>query len=126
MKIAIFPGYGSNNIPDFLIDAVNRQERNYRIVLAEEIEKLSDTHEEITDELFVAFRDGKLDIPYIKANDHIYFMSSAGYTEMIDEIALVDIDKDKPWRINDYDGAEGIEYFNGIKVVDEDTGECEW
>ena len=126
MKIAIFPGYGSNTIPDFLIDAVNKQERNYRVVLAEEIEKLNDTHEEITDELFIAFRDGKIDTPYIKANDHMYFMSSTGYTKMIDEIALVEIDKNKPWRINDYDGAEGVEYFKGIKVIDEDTGECEW
>lgn len=122
MKIALFPDLGGGTIPKMFQETINGNTRNWRVVLAEEIDKLPITCDEITDELFEEFREND-NMLYIKdKNNEMYFKGN----REIYVIAIEEVNTSKPWRVNEYDGAEEIQYFNGVTVIDEETNECEW
>ena len=122
MKIAIFPGYGSNCYTDFMIDALNNSDKYERATLADVLEALPITHEEINQKDYNEFEHNNKE--YIKDKEgQIYLKSNTGH---VCRVKLVEVATSQPWRINDYDGAESIEYFKGVEYVDKEIGLAEW
>lgn len=122
MKIAIFDSFGGDYLPKVVQEKVNEIGRWDRQMFAEELDKLPYTHEVLTQESF------KDDTDYLreKGSNKIYCISNEYGHRMTSSVSIVDIDTSKPWRIHIYDGAESIEYFNGVTVKNSETNESEW
>jgi hypothetical protein len=41
-------------------------------------------------------------------------------------MAVVDVDTSRPWRIAEYDGAEGIEYYSEPEILDKNSNYARW
>jgi len=134
MKIAIYPNYGSIYVPLFIKNQLlTKTWIQQRIEIATIVENLKSTHEEITQEiydLFVTHNSNEVNaLSYLKSsknNGLIYVKESElkyGQTYMIQ---IVDVDTTKIWKIGEYDGAEGIEYFSEPKIIDKSLNLGEW
>lgn len=122
MKIALFTGFGINKFPSFLkVEGVGIEKR---VNLAKEISKLPIMHNEPTFDDRRDLEQGKVKYFHylIKGEEGFIFNER----HELFNISIVDIDTSKPWKIVDYDGAESIEYFEGVKVLDEKYNLCEW
>jgi len=129
IKIAIFPSYGSNKIPSelsqdkTLIDIWSNKEDNYKIKflkarmrLAEIIQALPITHKEITSNVFKDFNKDKTRY-YIKDKNNIFMKDNTNKYPWGYRVEIVKVDTNKYWKIDEYDGAEGVEYLN-LEVYD--------
>ena len=58
--------------------------------------------------------------------DVIYVKDLESNYCMVYMMKIEDVDTSKIWRIEEYDGAEGIEYFNGVKITDKELNLGEW
>lgn len=130
IRIAIFTNYGGNFVPKEIHDKIKNSSKNYRIALAEELDNLPCTHEEITQEVYDSFTQDNSQI-YLKASKNkelIYTKEDGEYKEygLTSAITIETVDTSKPWRIADYDGAEGIEYFKHYNIIDKSINLCEW
>ena len=126
MKIAIFPGFGSNAVPEWLMKP-KYGSLDWRFELAEKIMELKDTHEvgvAITYEERQDLESGK--IKYFKQGNDFLFNDTSEIVSVLVNIRVEDIDIGSPWRITEYDGSEGIEYFEGVKVVNDKYNMCDW
>lgn len=134
IKIAIYPDFGSIYIPKFMEKQLSNRKFVYnRIEMAEIIEKLEPTHEAITQEIYEAYKSNKPNelnfFDYIKgANEShiIYVKDFENKPHFIYRIVVQEIDTSNIWRIDDYDGAEAIEYFSEPEIVDKDLNLGEW
>lgn len=125
VKIAINPTYGCLMIPSQFIDKINNECKNFRVTLAECIGELQDTHKEIDTDTYVNFKNQKTEW-YIKAGNDFYFKDLEEGFNVVYNLEIVEIDTNKKWKITEYDGAEGVVYFNEPKVMDEELNMCEW
>lgn len=134
MKIAIYPNHGSSYIPPFITKQLSGKDWIHnRIELANIIGRLEPTHEEITQEIYDLYSSHKPNelnfCDYIKdsKDPNVIFVkdleSQYGY---VYRIKVVDVDTSKIWRIGEYDGAEGIEYFNNPEIIDKDLNYGTW
>ncbi len=57
-------------------------------------------------------------IVYLKNLEDVY-----GFTYKME---VVDVDTSRIWKIIEYDGAEGIEYFSEPRIIDKDLNFGEW
>lgn len=119
MKIAIFPNHGGCGLPKFISDKLEDDGRLWRVKLSEILDKLPKTHEKITRDVY----DNLKEESYIK-DDEVIFVKKKDYYTV--QIKILEIDTSRPWRIYEYDGAEGVEYFNGVKIIDKETNMSEW
>lgn len=128
IKVAIFENYGYNYCPNWVLEKIDKN-KNFRISLAKllcefEINSFANslTNENFSN-VFEKLKSGKID--YIKFDDEFVWFCDLG-SKLSSKIRIVEVDTSKPWRINDYDGAESIEYFDGIKCIDEEINMCQW
>lgn len=137
IKIAIFSGYGSCDIPEWLLKNLPTPIYGVesRIKLAELLCNLKPTctEEEATQKAWDKFSKSKSmkRNPYFKIEGdnkvHLKICKDvAGSIPLEVEVSIEEIDISKPWRITEYDGGEYVEVFNGISVKDEKYNMCEW
>ncbi|MCG8474432.1 MAG: hypothetical protein MI784_03000 [Cytophagales bacterium] len=129
MKIAIFPGFGGCGYPDIISDKIKNYDdwdTMWRVRIAEIIEDIPDTYGVTEDNFYECFRDffsepNQKNV--FKFKDKMFFVSEYNH---VAEIQIVDIDTSRHWKVSEYDGAESVQYFNDIKVVNKITNESEW
>lgn len=117
MRIAIFPMYGGNILPVGLLDGVGDVSVNDRIVLAKYINCLPIFNSVTKEDLL---KSGMRRVFY-QGKDLLYFLNG----EDVCYIEVVDVKQPSLWRISEIDGAEYIEYFSGVRVLNK-YGMCEW
>lgn len=127
LKVAIYKGFGVNKIPKRFQDKVKDFSLEGRIALAEEISKV-----EVYDGL-LPLSEEILENYYKQGKDVIHVVTDKGEQLVCLEskcdcyiISVVEVDTEKPWRIGLYDGSEGIEYFDGLTVVNKEHNMCNW
>lgn len=123
-RIAINGRYGSFKIPNFLKENVNNSNRYYRVVLAELIDGIPDTHSKITQEIYDDFE--KNSIEYIKCGNYLYFKDFQEKYPIVNICKIVEVDTSLKWKISNYDGSETIEYFKDPKLVNATLNMWEW
>lgn len=127
VKVAIYKGFGCNKIPKRFKGSISDFSIESRVKLAEELLKIKvyegplPLSEEIVNE---EFKKGN-DIIHVvtKGREEFVCLESKCDCYIID---VVEVDTSKPWRLSDYDGSEGIEYFDGVQVVNEKYNMCNW
>lgn len=133
MKIAIITSYGIQGFPDVLIKNLPADLLGQRVELARRIEALPFTHKEPLDESqYEDFKKIPLDsvpIVYVRTESMpnsivVRFKPVFGQNET--DVRLVEIDTTVPWRINDYDGFEFVEYLPKPNVLDPESNYSEW
>lgn len=126
IRIAIYPNYGGFYTSKEAKEYINtRSDVNWRLSLAEYIDGLEDTHSNITQEVYDEFIRSK-DIPYIKSKGMFFFKNLEENFGLAYRVKVVDVDNTKKWRISEYDGAEGIEYFKEPVLVDKELNMYRW
>lgn len=127
-RVAIFPGYGSIKIPDIFKDKISRDGRNFRLVLAELIDELEDTKDNLTQRDFTIFektlysKEGS----YLKNKNLFYYKVKEDTYDRVLIIKVVDVDTSKKWKIDSYDGSEEVVYFNEPVLVDKELNMYTW
>lgn len=134
MKIAIFPEYGGIYIPSFLAKQIlSDYWIHQRVELANIIEQLEPTHHKITQKVYDEYAHSICSelqfYDYIKGNDKpniIYVKDTESIPSYVYKIEIIDVDTNKIWKLDTYDGAEGIEYYNKPKIRDKELNYAEW
>ena len=137
MKIAIFSGYGGFYIPSFIendkrykiIPNKQENEAKRRKIMADIIEELPYTHKELNQDVFSEFTSRKNKKEYLKteSDPNVIYVKNIKNTPIYSiEITLEEVDSSIPWKIDEYDGAEGIEYWNEPKIIDKELGYAEF
>lgn len=127
VKVAIFTGFGTNKIPKRFSDSVRDLSLVSRIKLAEEISnvELYEGPLPISEEVIESeYKAGKDVIHAFNKGEEVLVCLESKCNCYI--IKVVEVDTSKPWRISDYDGGEGIEYFGGLTVINEEYNMCNW
>lgn len=133
MKIAIFSSYGANFLTEEMKVLIERESFvEDRARIAEYLEKKAKECEkkvsfDIIEENFFEIKSfleknkndvfllkNKLDTS--KKQTFIYYDDNINYTSII---SVVDVDISKKWNINTYDGAEGVNYYEEPKLIEE-------
>ena len=132
MKIAIIPSHGScREMFEKAMEAIgielDMSSKAFRNELAEALDKLEpnckikDASQVFYDKLFNG------EIKYLKYKEEpntVFFKLQHGWAF---RIKIEEVNRYKPWRISEYDGAESIEKWNPCpKIINELTGESEW
>lgn len=123
-RIAINPSYGLFHIPSQFLGKVNESDKNFRVVVAEYIDDLKDTHETINQDVYEKFR--KSSDWYIKCGNHFYFRDLDDEYNQVFGLEIVDVDTSKKWKIKEYDGAEDIVYYSEPRLIDKELNMWEW
>jgi len=135
MKIAIYPNYGSIYVPPFISKQLSKEKdwTHNRIEIANIIEKLKPTHNKITQKIYTLYATSEPNevncLNYIKDTKNpniIYVKELEKIYGQIYKIQIEDVDTTKIWRISEYDGAEGIEYYGKPEVIDKELNLGEW
>lgn len=126
-RIAIFPSYGGFGIPDEFKVIIDNDPRNWRVVVAELIDKLEDTHSHMSQEIYDEFVHKPFDKNnwYIKYEDYFYFKTEENSSFAL-KIKVVEVNTSKKWKISEYDGAEEIVYFEEPELVDKELNMYRW
>lgn len=134
MKIAIYPNFGSNHIPDFIRKQLS--DRSYiqnRIEMVSILENLEPTHDEINQEIYNQYSSKEPNelnfFDYIKdsKNSNIVFVKD--FTDKLNwvyMIEIVEVDTTKVWKIGNYDGSESINYFKEPTIINKELNLGEW
>lgn len=131
IRIAIFPNYGGIFILKEAKEYIESWKGiNWRVLLAEYIDSLEDTHDTITQEVYDNFCKSS-DISYIKSKGHFFCKDledscSPLVSSLVYRVKIVDVDNTRKWRIDEYDGAEDIEYFREPVLVDKELNMYRW
>ena len=126
IRVAIYPNYGGYYISKEAKEYIDtRKNINWRLSLAEYIDSLEDTHSNITQEVYNEFVRSN-NIPYIKSKGLFFFKDTEEKFGLEYKVKVVDVDNTKKWRISEYDGAEGIEYFSEPVLVDKELIMYRW
>jgi len=131
VRLVIFPNFGGIYILKEAREYIeSRKGINWRVSLAEYIDSLEDTHDAITQEVYDSFCKSS-DIPYIKSKNQFFCKDledtcSPLVSSLVYRVKIVDVDNTRKWRIDEYDGAEGIEYFNEPVLVDKELNMYKW
>jgi len=142
MKVLLFTGYGESAYTKRMLEAAKSQtgrlaDRTGKVVeIVEQAEVIkvnreneSDIFEELKNRLK---KDTELilGVEFSSLNEEdrkfIRYYIWDPDIEWVVEMTIIDVDTSKPWRITDYDGAESIEYFQGVKILDQETNYAEW
>lgn len=133
IRVALFSGFGSCDVPKRFHNKLVGLEIDsvpYRIKLAEILDDLplNCKNREEFEKKYKDLDSGKNGIFYVKYidKDHEYIFVKDKSMTYPTEISIKDVDTSKPWRITEYDGAESLEIYAGIKVIDEQYNMCEW
>lgn len=123
VKIAINPKHGSFAIPKYFSKEDNNG-KDLRVALAEYIESLEDTHVDINQDIYDNFvNDHNW---YIKCGKLFFFKEPNALVKIIHRLEVVEVDTRRKWKIDNYDGAESIVYFEEPKLVNADLNMYEW
>ena len=142
MKVLLFTGYGESAYTKRMLEAAKSQtgrlaDRTGKVVeIVEQAEVIKVTKENENDifeelknrlkkdtELILGVEFSNLNEEYCK---FIRYYIWDPDIKWVVEMAIIDVDTSKPWKIIDYDGAESIEYFQGVKILDQETNYAEW
>jgi len=123
-RIAINPSYGSFQIPSQFLDKINKSNINFRVAVAECIDKLEDTHRSIDTEAYDNFMTSN--DWYIKCGNSFFFKDLEDEYNQTYHLEIVDVDISKKWKIEEYDGAEDIVYYFEPKLIDKELNMWEW
>lgn len=115
IRVAINPNYGCFHIPKQFQDEVNNNDKNFRLTVAECIDKMENTHDKLTNELYKGLRNNYNNW-YIKINDHFYFRDLDDKYNNLHHLKIVDVDTDSNGI---YSRSKGNWYFYDEKIVDE-------
>lgn len=110
-RIAISRSYGLFQIPSQFLDEINKSNRNFRLVVAECIDELEDSND--------------LNNWYIKHGNTFYFKDVDDEYPMYN-LAVVEVDTSRKWRIESRDGMENIIYYSEPKLIDKELNMWEW
>lgn len=126
IRVAIYPNYGGYCISKAAKEYIDtRKNINWRLALAEYIDSLEDTHSNISQEVYDDFVSSN-NTPYIKSKGLFYFKDTEEKFGLEYRVKVVDVDNTKKWRISEYDGTEGIEYFSEPVLVDKELNMYRW
>lgn len=116
-EVAIFPNSSEIVIPDKFLEDVKSSKNHFRVCLANKINLLEDTHEEINSDVLNDFDFNRIDTWYIKAGDVFYFKGEGSFIMPV-KIQIVGVDTSRKWRVaNDF--GEYVEYLD-YKLIDEE------
>ena len=126
-RIAIFPSYGGCGVPEEFKAVINNSSRSWRLVAAELIDSLKDTHSEIDEDVYTEFlhKPFSKNNWYLKCGNNFYFKTEEE-SSFVFRLKIVEVDTSKKWKIDEYDGAEGIEYFREPVLVDKELNMYRW
>lgn len=127
-RVAIFPSYGGNRIPDVFKEKVFKDSRNFRLVLAELIDSLEDTKSNLSQEGFTIFEKTLYseEGSYLKNKNLFYYKVKEDTFDKVLIIKIVDVDTSKRWKIDSYDGSEEVVYYNEPILVDKELNMYTW
>jgi len=122
IRVAICPSEASITIPSKFQDILAKSNKNERVTLAEIIDRLPNTHKEITDSIKLDFYIEGFgeDSWYIKSKDKFVFKERLDTIEMYRDIEIVEVDTSRKWMISEGEHCEYINYFETPKLVDEE------
>lgn len=113
-QVVLFDGYGSQILPEGIREKVEGQSfLKVRTEILVDFIKKEKQHEinEETKNKVEQLKTGE----YMKVEDRLYFMGSI----YLSHFTMHDVDTAKRWCIEEYDGAEYIEYLE-YELIDED------
>ncbi len=128
MKIAIGAGYSGFNLPKWLMEKCNDENPiKMRFNVAKYLEencdyeideqKINKPIKEFVDKYKILKIKGKFyNIYCTKDEENLTVMDYCTY-------CIVDVDITRPWRIDEYDGSEGIQYLD-YDVIDKEFNYC--
>lgn len=134
MKIVIYSGYGSCYVPPVMRKEIENEDFIHgRIKLASILEDLEPTHEELIQTIYDEFVSenpkDKETLHYLKCSKDpsiVYVKNLEDVYGFTYKMEVVDVDTSRIWKIIEYDGAEGIEYFSEPRIIDKDLNFGEW
>ena len=137
MKVLIFPGYGGDCYTKEMKKAIDGSDkllgcRVGRVVevveKAEIIREIgyADSCDDIIEDLKA--NRGKIIGVTIKQADteKVRYYTWCNKPKELCQMAVVDVKTSRPWRIAEYDGAEGIEYYSEPEILDKNSNYARW
>lgn len=139
MKVLIFPGFGGCHYTDEMVKAIENETEFIKqrigkvveVVEKAEIRDATGLTQYDWDKIINELSKKQGTIVGLKGMDKnntedINYYTWYKETSWIMEMKIVDVDTSKPWKIGEYDGAEGIEYFNEPEILDKETNYARW
>lgn len=117
MKVVLFQSYGINQgntkIAEYLNSKPFPENR-----IGDIVDFIESTSRELPPDTFVNELSSldKDEIFRLQDNIYLYF----DFDSRVHGLTIVDVDINKPWTIDDYDGSERIKYFEPIKLCNEE------
>lgn len=120
IRVAVFPSHGRAYIPNKAKEYLEKHKgvKHWRVLLAEYIDSLADTHSTVTEDVYCRFVGDK-HATYIKVGNHLFCKDPDDSIKIITyHIQIAEVDNSKRWKIGEYDGAESIQYYEEPKCID--------
>lgn len=117
MKVVLFQSYGINQgntkIAEYLNSKPFPENR-----IGDIVDFIESTSQELPPDTFVNELSSldKDEIFRLQDNIYLYF----DFDSRVHGLTIVDVDINKPWTIDDYDGSERIKYFEPIKLCNKE------